>query len=413
MSVEELVDRIINIIQDTTTTLTPGITILIGLGAAAGFYLLVRYLLLGIILRRLAPKKGSWIEKIIAARIPQLLTLLVPPLVIGAILPYFSLDANNPSINILSRLLAAYVGFVITLILNGALQAINAYYNSLETARTFPISSILDVVRAVLYVLAAVVIVSILFDIPSIYILTAIGALIAAATVVFNNLILAFVAGLILTSKKMVVIGDWIEVPELQVSGEVREITLTTVIVQNLDHTIGAVPSAYLLTNSFKNWRGTLETGARLMQCSVYFDLDSIQPVTDELAADISSLPHSADMSRFREPVELHGSNRRTATGEPSASTNLGWFRDYCAFFLNNHPSISPQHLVSASIGAPTQFGVPLQLMASLRETGFGRFLELQSEILEQIIQLAPRFRLQVFQVDKRPVRTDRLQIDH
>lgn len=413
MSIDALIDQLRNILQQTATSYSPGVTILISLGIAVGLYLLVRFLFLGILIRKLALINNKWLEKIISARIPQLLTLLVPPVVIWVILPYFSLDTSDPTVSILSRLLAAYVALVIALILNGALQAINAYYNSLEYARTFPIASILDVVRVVLFALVAVIIISILFDIPSIYILTGIGALIATATVVFNNMILAFVAGLILTSKRLVVIGDWIEIPELQISGEVREITLTTVIIRNLDHAIVTVPSPYLLGKSFKNWRGAFEDNARQMRGTVYFDLNSIQPITAEMMDEIASLPYGSKFIRSESGNEIAENYRQTPYTEPFSSTNLGYFCNFLMFFLKNHPVVSPQYLLSAYLDAPTKFGVPLHYMVSFREANFVRFLDIQSEIMERIIQFAPRFKLKVYQFEERVIGADNLQIEN
>jgi len=406
---EELIEFLEGLLQETANTFSPGISILIVLAIAAGSYLLVRYLLLGIILRKFDTKKHKWLNTAIKAGIPQLLTLLVPPLVIWTILPYYSLETDNPTVSILSRLLAAYVALVITLILNGGLLAINHYYNTLESSRTFPISSILDVVRVILFVLSAVVIISILFSVQAIYILTVIGALIAAGTVVFNNLILAFVSGLIVTSKKLIVIGDWIEIPELHINGEVREITLTTVIVRNLDHTIGTVPSSYLLTNSYKNWRGIQEAGARQISWQIDFDLNSVKPASPELLEEISSLSQGTEILRSREKVELRGKYQQIPSIQQSTETNLGYFRDYCTFLLKNHPMISSQYLLSAYLGAPTKFGIPFYLIVSVRETGYERFLEIQSEILEEIILLAPLFKLRVFQYEERFSQADSL----
>jgi miniconductance mechanosensitive channel len=398
---EDLLDLLRRLFRDATTV-GPGVAILISLGLAAGSYLLARYVILGIILRWLGPKKNKWLNTIIEARIPHLLTLLVPPIVIYAILPYYSLEAFNPAIETLSRLLTIYVVLVITLVLNGVLLAVDGYYNRLDYSKTFPITSILQVVRAILYVLFAVVIISILFDIPSIYILAAIGAVIASLTVVSNNLIMAFVAGLILTSKRLVMIGDWIEIPELRINGEVVEITMTTAIVRNLDHTIGTVPSTYLLSNSFKNWRGVREEGARKMFWPVYFDVNSIKPVDQELLDRIAGLPYGVEILPSQANSGDLGNSRHFLPVESSGSTNLGLFREYFTRYLQNHPLMVAQKLLSVYFEAPTTFGLPMQVLVSTHETGYERFLEIQSGLLEDILQLAGEFDLKVYQLEER-----------
>jgi len=399
---QDLLDNLRKAFSDLTTE-GPGLAVLISLGLAAGLYLFVRYLILGILLRRVDPEKHKWLHLIIDARIPHLLTLLVPPVVIWTVLPYYSPESYNIAISILSRFLAVYVAFVITLVLNAGLSAIDDYYSSLEYSRNFPISSILEVARVVLFVLSAAIVISILFNIRAVYILTAIGALIAAATVVFNNLILAFVAGLIVTSKKLIVIGDWIEIPELRINGEVLEITPTTVIVRNLDHTIGTVPSAYLLANSFKNWRGVLQAGARQMAWPVYFDINSVKPAGLELLEEISRLPYGAEILRSKAVVEAHGNPDRIppgriSPGRSSGATNLALFREYCSLYLQNHPLIAPQKLLSVYLDAPTQFGIPMRVLVSTHETDYKRFLEIQSDVLEEILRLANVFGLKVYQ---------------
>ncbi len=396
---EDLVEFLRKVFQELTTV-SSGVSILFSLGLAAGVYLLVRYLLLGILLRWLRPERNSWLKTIVEARIPHLLTLLVPPVVVRAVLPYYSLETISYPIAVLSRLLAFYVAVVVAIVLNGILLAVNNHYNSLEYSRTFPISSILDVVRVVVFVLVGAVIISILFNIEAVYILAAIGAIIAAGTVVFNNLIMAFVAGLILTSKKLIMIYDWIELPELGINGEVQEITLTTVIVRNRDHTIGTVPSTYLLANSFKNWRGVLEAGAREMFWPITIDVNSVKPVDRELLDQIAGLPHCGEILRRKAQAEPGGKSSREIPLPAAPNTNLGLFREYCALYLQNHPRMAPHRLLSVYFEAPTKFGIPMQVMVSTGETDYERFLDIQSDLMEEFLLLSGKFGLKVFQIE-------------
>jgi len=121
--IRELIERLLQSIS----TVSPGLSILYSLALAAVSYLLVRYLLLGIIIRRVDPKKSRWLNKIIEARIPQLLTMFIPPIVLRAILPYFSLVTVNVTVAVLSRLLTVYIVVVVALVLNGVLHAIDRY----------------------------------------------------------------------------------------------------------------------------------------------------------------------------------------------------------------------------------------------------------------------------------------------
>ena len=395
---EDLIDFLKQLFQDATASVGPGINLLIGLLLAFGSYLLVRYLILGFILRLYDPAKYKRFNLLVEARIPHLLTLLVPPVVFRASLPFLSLDTSDNTIALINRLFSIYVVIVFTLLFNATLQAIHDYYDELEYSKTFPITSTLEVVRVILFSLSLAVIISILFNVQAIYILAAIGALIAAGTVVFNNIILAFIAGLVLTSKKLIKIGDWIEIPELRINGEVQEITLTTVIVRNRDHTIGTVPSAYLLSNSFKNWRGVLDDGAREIFWPVYFDINSVKPVNQELLEEISHLPDGAKVIQLKSAANTPGDSRLVLHGDQFERTNLGLFREYFSHYLRNNPLIVPQNLFSVYFDAPTNFGLPMQILVSTRETDYVRFLGIQSGLLEDILRLAGIFDLKVYQ---------------
>jgi miniconductance mechanosensitive channel len=190
-------------------------------------------------------------------------------------------------------------------------------------------------------------------------------------------------------------IGDWIEIPELRINGKVQEITLTTVIVWNRDHSLGTVPSVYLLSHSFKNWRGATEAGAREISWPVYFDINSIKQVDDDLVQKLSRLPLSAEILR---PSSFADGPSRTPLADQFGGTNLGLLREYLACYLRNSPLIASQKLFSVHVDAPTNFGIPLQILVSTNESDYTRFLAIQSDVLEDILRLASVFDLKVYQ---------------
>ena len=398
-----LIGSIAAFFQDTTDTSSGNswLAIIITFALAAASYLVVRYPVLNIVLHWLESKNDKKINIMIGARIPHLLTRLVPALVAFILLPFFTSGVPTVTIDLIYRLLAVYVIVVVTLLLNAGLVVIKSYYNLLEYARTFPITSILDVVRAVLFTISAILLISILLNISLTYILAITAALLAAGTVVFNNLILAFISGLILTSKKLVMIGDWIEIPEFNINGSVQEITLTTVIVRNRDHTVGTVPSSYLISNTFKNWRGVDEDRARLLSWTMYFDLKSVKAANRELLDMIARLPHGAALRQSKADTKSPKNSRPVAEVGLSGDTNLNLFREYFDLYLQNNPLMIPEQLLTVYFDAPTTYGLPMKVMVSTHETDYARFLGVQSRVMEDVLQLADAFELKVFQFEE------------
>lgn len=368
------------------TSLSFAVVILLALAA----YILTRFILLRILVRFYARTQSKAGEILLEKKVFHRLTLLVPAVVIYLLAP-FTLEGYAQTLSLLNRILGTYAIIIIVPTINAALNALNAYYETLEVSRGFPITSIVQVVKVVAFVIAGTIAASFLFDIPAVYVLAAIGALAAAGTVVFNELILAFLSGMLLTSKRMIAIGDWIEVPEFGIDGQVLEITLTTVLVKNWDNTFGTVPSKYLLTHSFRNWRGVEVMGARRIKRAVYIDMHTIQRCTDEMLDAFSSVPYVAEyVARKRQEL---------AESDPDGfTTNLGLFRAYVRGYLQHHPKILPDMPLQVYQEEPTRHGLPIQIVAFCGETKGILYEAAQSDIFDHILTAVPEFELRVRQ---------------
>ena len=208
---------------------------------------------------------------------------------------------------------------------------------------------------------------------------------------VFNDLILAFLSGMLLTSKRMIAIGDWIEVPEFGLDGQVLEITLTTVLVKSWDNTFATVPSKYLLTHSFRNWRGVEVTGARRIKRAVYIDMHTIQRCTDGMLDAFSSMPYVAEYVDWKR-------KEWSGAGPDGFITNLGLFRAYVRGYLQHHRKILPEMPLRVYQEEPTRHGLPVQILAFCPETEITPFEEVQSDIFDHILIMVPEFELRVRQ---------------
>ena len=379
-----------DVAEETYEAVGTGLSFTVAILLALAAYILTRFILLRLLVRFYARTKSTAGEILLEKRVFHRLTLLVPAVVIYLLAP-MTLEGYTQALSLLNRILGTYAIIITIPTINAALNALNAYYETLEVSKVFPITSIVQVVKVVAFAIAGAVAASFLFDIPAVYVLAAIGALAAAGTVVFNELILSFLSGMLLTSKRMIAIGDGIEVPEFGIDGQVLEITLTTVLVRNWDNTFGTVPSKYLLTHSFRNWRGVEVTGARRIKRAVYIDMHAIKRCTDGMLDAFSSMPYLADHVRQK--------RQELAESDPDGFiTNLGLFRAYVRGYLQHHSKILPEMPLRVYQEEPTRHGLPIQVLAFCTETETTPFEEVQSDVFDHILTVVPEFELRVRQ---------------
>jgi miniconductance mechanosensitive channel len=380
----------LDVAEETSEAVGTGLSFTVVILVALAAYILTRFILLRILVRFYARTKSKAGEILLEKKVFHRLTLLVPAIVIYLLAP-LTLEGYAQPLSLLNRLLGTYAIIIIIPTINAALNALNIYYETLEVSKTFPITSIIQVLKVVAFVIVGIIAAWFLFEIPAVYVLAAIGAMAAAGTVVFNDLIMAFLSGMLLTSKRMIAIGDWIEVPEFGIDGQVLEITLTTVSVKNWDNTFATVPSKYLLTHSYRNWRGVEVTGARRIKRAVYIDMHTIRRCTDEMLDAFSSMPYLADHVRQK--------RQELAESDPDGFiTNLGLFRAYVRGYLQHHPKILPDTPLRVYQEEPTRHGLPIQVLAFCSETEITSFEEIQSDIFDHILTMVPEFELNLRQ---------------
>jgi miniconductance mechanosensitive channel len=194
-------------------------------------------------------------------------------------------------------------------------------------------------------------------------------------------MILGLVAGVQLTANDMLRPGDWISMPKYGADGDVMEVTLTTVKVQNWDKTITTIPPYALISDSFQNWRGMKESGGRRVKRSVYIDMRSIAFCTEE------------QMAEFSDRGWLNGVER-----EDKFVVNLHIFRNYLENYLRQHHRVNQQLTIMVRQLQPTAQGLPLELYFFSDGTDWVPYEHLQSEIFEHVFAVLPTFGLRVFQ---------------
>ena len=347
-----------------------------------------------LIVRRSAFK---WDDLLVKHKLLNKIALMIPAIVIALFAPAF------PAISdVIYRLVTTYLIFIAAVVIDAFLDVFTSAYQSLETSRDKPIKSYMTVVKLMVYIIAGVIAVSVLTGISPWGILSGIGAMTAVLLVVFRDSLLGLVASIQISKNNLVSIGDWIEVPRYQADGDVIDITLTTIRIQNWDKTITTVPSYAIISESFKNWKGMFQAGGRRIKRSVFIDTSSVRFLDDELYDRLYKIqilrPYLE--SRKKEIEEFNRRNEIDIT-EPvngRRMTNIGTFRAYLTAYLRNHPGTNKDLIMMVRQLQPTDTGLPLEIYAFSRDTSWVNYESLQSDIFDHIFATLPHFDLRVFQ---------------
>jgi len=370
---------------------------LIRFGAVAlltvGAYWLTRLLLARFALPLLRRSRPDWARPVERSRLPMLTALLVAVIALG--LAASILTDAYPQINNLLRILDSAAGIgILTFMLTTAASIALVIYEQLPLAKDVPLRGFVQLVQGGLYLIGALMIVATFLGVPAIYSFTALAAIFAALSFVFQDPIMGFVAGIQLAANKMVAIGDWIEVPQYGANGAVQEILMSTVKVQNWDNTVTTVPTRSLISESFKNWRAMQASGGRRMQRTVMLDVFSVRLLTPELLA---RYPVLAETRRQIDAGDLDGAGILVAdaAGQP---TNLGVYRVYLTDYLLRHPRVHQSMTRIAHQLDGSDEGLPLELYCFLTDTAWADFEMTSASMIEHVYATLPHFGLRPVQ---------------
>jgi miniconductance mechanosensitive channel len=275
-------------------------------------------------------------------------------------------------------------------------------YKTYEVSNRIPIKGFIQVFKIIIYFTSAVFIISILLNKTPFYLFSSLGALTAVLMFIFKDAILGFVAGIQLSANQMVAQGDWIEMPKYGANGDIIEIALTTVKVQNWDKTITTVPTYALISESFKNWRGMSESGGRRIKRSISIDMNTIQFCTEDMLDRFSKIQYISGYIEEKKRA-LQESNELEQVDQSSLvngrrMTNIGTFRAYVKAYLSNHPMINKEMTLLIRQLAPTEHGLPIEIYVFSKNQEWVSYESIQSNIFDHILAVVPEFDLRVFQ---------------
>ena len=320
-----------------------------------------------------------------------LIYLLTSPILVGTEL----LQLSQTLINVL-LLIAAM------LTIDALLNALLAIYGSSAISKEISITPFVQVLKLGLYFVSGILLLSLLLQKTPLYFLSGLGALTAVLLFVFKDILMGFVAGIQLIANKMVAPKDWIEMPKYGADGDVIEITLTTVKVQNFDNTITTIPTYALINESFKNWRNMNLSGGRRIKRYVNIDLSSIKFCDTEMLERFNKIQLISKNIQDRQ-AEIKDFNDKNNVDESTfvngrRLTNIGVFRSYVEAYLMQHPKINNKMTFLIRQLSPRENGLPIEIYVFCKETNWNIYEAVQADIFDHILAVVPEFKLRVFQ---------------
>ncbi len=298
----------------------------------------------------------------------------------------------------------AYIVLTVALAIGRLLATVEALYRERDPvqAQTRPIKSYVQLGQLLVYILATVLIIAALIERSPLLLLSGLGAMTAVLLLVFKDTILSLVAGIQLSSHDMLRVGDWIEMPQLNADGDVIDIALHTVKVQNWDRTITSIPTHRLISESFRNWRGMSESGGRRIKRALLLDQGSVRFLDSEERDRLRRFALiDGYLARKREELEAWNAALLAEGKDPVNTrrvTNLGTFRAYVEAYLEHHPQIHPQMTRMVRQLQPGPNGIPLEIYCFTATTAWAAYEAIQSDLFDHLLAILPEFGLRVFQ---------------
>ncbi|MGC7841232.1 mechanosensitive ion channel family protein [Pseudomonas wayambapalatensis] len=342
-----------------------------------------------------------WLDDLRDNKVLQRLAQTTPSLVVQfglRLVPELSDTAQH----FLGNLALAFTLLFMTLAVSCLLDALLDIYARTEHARTRSIKGYVQLAKMALWVFSAIVIVATLIDRSPLLLLSGLGAMSAVLLLVYKDTLLSFVASVQLTSNDMLHVGDWIEMPQVGADGDVIDITLHTVKVQNFDKTIVSVPTWRLMSESFRNYRGMQQSGGRRIKRSLFIDATGVRFLTQEEEQRLGGVRLLGDYLATKRK-ELHDWNEAQGlVAELSANrrklTNIGTFRAFALAYLQNHPEVHPDMTCMVRQMETGAEGVPLEIYCFTRTTVWGEYERIQGDIFDYLLAVLPEFGLSLYQ---------------
>lgn len=376
-----------------------GLTVLLCLSWCANF--VVKHILLRGVLRLLNLERKQCEQRGFDLRFIARLSNVVPALVISTLVhkvPFLPDLVVQVTVNVTN----AFVVLTIAIALSNLLSLINNLYSRRPDARNKPIKGYIQLATIVIYAIAVILMIAALFDRSPLILLSGLGAMAAVLMLIFQDTILSLVASVQISSNDIIRVGDWVEMPQLSADGDVIDIALHTVKIQNWDRTITTIPTRRFMTDPFKNWRGMQESGGRRIKRSIMLDQQSIHFLGKPEIEQLSRFSLLQQYLREKQhEIDTWNAQLAEQGKEPVNTrriTNIGSFRAYVVQYLKNHSGIHQDMTLIVRQLSPSAEGLPLEIYCFTNTTAWVAYEGLQSDIFDHLFAILPEFGLRVYQ---------------
>lgn len=341
--------------------------------------------------------KNSWDDVFYRNKVFAKLANIAPVIVIYLFSPYLTGEHL-----LLKKILISYVVIVLLAVFRSAGNSFLEIYESFEISKDKPLKGVVQILNIIVYVLGIIVIISIMIDKSPAMLLSGLGAMTAILMLVFRDTLLGFVAGIQIVSNNSIRKGDWIVMSKYEADGEVVDIALHSVKVQNWDRTIVSIPTHKFLEESFTNWRGMVESGARRISRSIFIDMSSIHFLSDSEIKEFRKIQLISEyLEKRTAEIKKWNDENHTDTAVPVNGrrlTNVGTFREYARQYLLNHSGLRKDMTLLVRQLAPGETGLPLQIYVFANTTVWAEYESIQSDIFDHLLAAVEYFGLRVFQ---------------
>lgn len=346
--------------------------------------------------------KTNFDDIVITNRLPRYLAHIIPLALLLELLPLVFTDFQY------LENIAMKVGYILVIVLilyiaRSLLNSIRDYLKTLDQFRDKPIDSYIQVFMIFAWVVGLMSIFAIVTDTTIWKFVTALGAASAVILLIFKDSILGFVASIQVSINDMVRIGDWISFQKYGADGDVIEINLTTVKVQNWDKTITTIPTYALISDSFKNWRGMTESGGRRIKRALIIKQSCIRYLTDADEERLKQIQLISNYIRTRsEKIKAYNSEHdidKSLAINGMNLTNIGVFRKYIQTYLEQHSALNQEMTLMTRQLEPTPQGIPIEIYTFSADKRWQNYEYIMADIFDHLLASVSYFDLEVFEL--------------
>ena len=363
--------------------------------------LIVKKILIRSIRLVIKKTKTEWDDALVENKVFITLSHIAPAIVIYLTTPYVFEDFTG-AIPYILRLVNAYISIVLIIVIINFLNTLRYYSENTKLFKDNPLDSYFQLVKIVIYIIGGIIILSFLLNKSPLYFFSALGAMTVVLLLIFKDTIMGFVASIQLSVNDMIQIGDWVSMPKYGADGDVIEMNLTTIKIQNWDKTITTIPTYAFISESFKNWRGMSKSGGRRIKRSLNIKISSIKFCTLEMLERFKKFQLIKDYieEKSNKIEEYNKENKidKSYLINGRHLTNIGIFRVYAEAYVKNNPDINLNMTCMVRQLLPTEKGLPVEIYTFSNRQEWVTYEGIMSDMFDHLIAAVPEFELEVFQ---------------